>query len=322
MGFSKWGLLISGIAVLLLCFIIFDTRANKQQEQQTSQLSQHLSEAMYDVAVNMDWDFSKESSRTNYITSFKNCLATSLHYSATEGLEDFMMRRIPVMILAGNDGFWCYYTDTYTDATGFGMYTKTMSNKIPYTYTYGSYVVKFSFTGMVSVVFKTNGNEYTGLASDVYVQLGSPTELAFFADDDEYMTRLGDIASQMIGETMESMIHDRLYEFDRLNSYVISLPAGETHLIRGISGPCTIAMYQDHTSSMSDGSAVDVYSIAACDLAENIKYTVIKEDIGGQPYLYYHKDGCTHTGVSIFKGTMKECAQKGAFPCPDCCSFR
>lgn len=303
----------------MFAFYYLDTKATRALDETTEELTKTLSEAMYDVATGSDWDFDSEMSRKTFITNFTNRLSASLGYDATEDTKEAMMQKVPAIILAGNSCFYIYYTGTYNSG-GVTYVSKAFSPRIPYTDVYGNYAVSFSFDGQIKVEVNGSADIYQGLYYDVYAQLGSPAALNFMATEKDYVTTVSLLATRLIEQNFEMMADKGLIGENSDKSYVFSIPAGETGFLRTVTGPCAIAMYQGNTMQITTGEMINAYSFVAADLQQRGSYVVLLETnpTDGSTFLTYHREGCTHSGSRIMKGTMQECAGHGAYPCPDC----
>ena len=304
--------------IIAPAFLVYylDTQATEAQHVVTDDLTKAVSTALFDTINISDLKFENRDTRIGFYNNLIDTLSASLGYNVTEDTKQMMEQKIPAIIFCANDGYYTVYTDINTATKQF---IKVTSPKIPYSAVSGGrYEVQLCMDGTVKVNDFVNNLELEGDYSLIYEELEKPAALDFMENKADYKIELSYIIGNKIGRESEALLAAHIYGRESVNTYNVDVPTAEMGSVREITHPCVMCMYQGAIYS-SQTSNVDIYAFSSVELQESVPFEIYSVDsaVSGK-ILYYHPSDSGHDVDAIERGTLHECAELGAVPCPEC----
>lgn len=273
--------------------------------------------------------FATERARNDAANSFFTTLYQSLGIEYDSVGQSEMQYRIPMMCLMDYDGYYIGYNAH--DAGRSGHFVITNIN----TWTDVSedaeekFIIQY-YLGpdcKVTVTDKTTGKSYTGTYEQAYKYFGSPAELEMVSSKEKYEDARLEAVLTDTTEVMDIYIDQYNYISNGANGdsekqlhYDFTLPTVDrANWANLMDKPSVLGFLQgpqvrDYTNSED----LNVYSFSGYELEEGIEYVILQEDDGSYSY---HQKECPHVNPLRVKGkftSKKECAKRGAWPCPTC----
>ena len=305
--------------VVFAIFILFATHLNFVDIQTDENLGAQavLIDASKSALTKADLDkvniFAEEESREAALDEFKECYNIGF---AKEGYkENDMYYNVPCIFLVDDNGYYVNYTKLVSNG---GLYESVnmTSSLNSWTDTYGNYIVRFHLSDVVEVTYQ-DGSRHEGPYDIVYHELGSPTALAFMADETHFEQEKNDVICSLTENAINYYIttHNEYANKDN-RDYVFTMPRIDTQDSRLMDSPCIISFVQGLQEKTGKGY-INAYAFTAAIKDKKVVY--YEYPVGGQ--LYYHVRGCHNLVLSNNNRvgqTMDDCALDGALPCPDC----
>ncbi len=313
---SFWTMILGGIGGLFLFYLFLQTSFTHSARINQTNLSESLSNAMIAGAMDTSFEFDEAGAKEEYLTKSSEFLAGTFG-AETEGTKEGMMQKIPVMFFISDDGFYASYVESYKAADNGSYYTRVMTEKMPYVFEDGGYNVKFSLSGSVDVAKNNSEEHIEGEYLDVFTALNKPAALSFMSSKEEYESEIRMIIAAKVKDLAEYYIENKLFG-NKKALYTINIPQGDSGIARAISDNTVLTLYQGENRNTREGE-INIYSLSAVELSPAQKYIIGLTDENGSKVFYYHQDeSCPGAHDRYFVGTMLECAEKGALPCPYC----
>lgn len=316
--------------VVLLCMFLPVTvyaDINSKVELHNDIYTEYMTVATHDAVKAIDSTkgsaFKTEAQRTKCIKTFYKSLYENFGNSNSQTANIKVNSYIPCVLLIDNDGAYIHYRADYkTNGKSINNYTTTSI----YTYsgTYGNFNIRFFIDDSV-IVYQNGEKLYEGKYNEVYEQMikdgyGSNTSISFMRNKDSFENEKQVIITQVVTEQVNYYINAQnqsyINKHDSWYSVTIPSVAGE-NWARALAGPTVLAFFQGPQMPYYT-SYRNIYSIAGGKTTKSKEYYIKK--VGST--LMYHEKGCTHLSADDRNErtyiSMKECAKKGAYPCPDC----
>ncbi len=274
--------------------------------------------------------------KSSAINSFFISLAAAFGVLSDPAGREKLNLYVPVVCVTVEDGYYIFYSDTYTGADGKIYLTKRWSEKFPYYYEDGDFIYGFTLGDRVTLYDKNSlldpsGNQKVFIMD--YHELQNNEEYSLFRAartdnlmlSDEKFTEIKNIG-------IINLIQDSLgYYTSRHNriasqygiTYNFALPATdrqewENYMERN----SMFVVFQGYP--YCNGSD-ETYSRIATSGAKVSKKDVFYLEQKSW-YLIYHRSSCPELrgdGLLFLDEphyTVKSCAKEGAYACPVCCA--
>ena len=314
MKLSQWAIVFVAIVAICLMFEVIDTHANVHAQEEgvaaEDNLSNALKDGMNSVAYNDHSLFEDESVRNQTIKTIKTSLCNSHGFNPEQ--LDKVMEYMPALIMIDWNGYYVYHSTKYTDKDGYEI-SKYIDSGVNYwSQVYGKrYIVKYSISNQIAITDTKTNKEYKGSYIQSYRKAGSPKELNFMKNSDEFNAERNHIIVSCINTTLNYEINtNTVFSNLQHRTYDITLPESDTDTARKISSPCIVGFWQDVQFS-STKDMLTVYAFGASEMTDQDLYYIQQSKNGEK---YYYKVEQPDLTKYMFVGTMEECARRGANP--------
>lgn len=272
--------------------------------------------------------WNEAETRNNAVNTFYKTLGLCLN-KAEDGYYSEMEVMTPVICLVDFDGYYISYNGAYDDLTtspeGYeNIHTITPLNT--WAEDVKGYTIRYFLSDYVEVTVPS-GVIKRGNREDVYEKI-QDSALSFLQDQEEFESQKNACIVQCLNDQIEYYINNLNLKADGYDTqYHVSLPENKGETWGGlIENPCIIGFVQGHTYRIRD-QRLSVFGFASYDLSEPLHYFILENPEGEMTYFCYeekklkgeinnHDNSLFYNGNQIeeFYESMKECAQKGAYP--------
>lgn len=268
------------------------------------------------------------------LDQFYHTLFINLGCTADTVKQNAIKAYIPIVLLVDTDGFYIYYSDTASGVDGETLIAKNWTDKLTFTYVEENGGRIFNFTlGNVVNVYDPNTNHVFNMD---YQDL---SKLALFNTDDPdndcYRSSLlcdGDFDTIRRTTIINALTDSMTYYINQHNrvakhygfTYHFSLPyISDDDWARTIDDISMVAIFQGYpyVSDAPQLGYFNLYSIGGARIVKPDYYYIMADSRGTE---YYHKKNCNRLSSadsSVWNHpyeSPKQCAKKGAYPCPEC----
>lgn len=315
---EHWIITLFLIMVPLLVYLNWHTALYDKQTQENIALERDLLssclDAMEEAGDGTSLVFENSSQRNKVVDAFYNTFCNCLNL---EGEYNRMMAKyyIPCIFLVDSDGYYVCYTRTYRDSANTTVYDDVITGLNTWSESYGDYTIRYGLGDNIMVVSKISSKSAYGPFDKCYADLNAPAEIEFLSTREKFEAERDAVIFEILGEQFNYYVNTHNEFFNHLElDYVFTVPSSyENEVARKIDSPCIFAFAQGIQYSSGEGY-MNAYSLAGAIKDRTNTYTLGYAD--GE--LYYHEKTCGYRNTDMFSGSMKECAIKGALPCPYC----
>lgn len=265
---------------------------------------------------------------------FFHTLFINLGCTADTVKQNAIKAYIPIVLLVDTDGYYIYYSDTASGSDGETIIAKNWTDKLTFTYVEENGGRIFNFTlGDVVNVYDPNTNhvfnmDYRDLAKLSLFNTDDPDNKCYRSSllcDGNFDAIRRTTIINAVTDSMTYYInqHNRVAQHYGF-TYHFSLPyISEDDWARTIDDISMIAFFQGYpyVSDAPQLGYFNLYSIGGARVVKPDYYYIMSDSTGTK---YYHKKNCVNLSSADFSvwthpyEDPRQCAKKGAFPCPDC----
>ncbi|MDF2512960.1 MAG: putative rane protein [Herbinix sp.] len=327
------------VIIVISTVVILDIKTDnlKAAIKDKKQIDQNLDNAIDDGIssfVRVEDDSRMIVDKGSAVNSFFISLASSFGVLSDQQAKEKLNLYVPVVCVTVEDGYYIFYSDTYTGTDGKTYATKRWSEKFPYYYEDEEFIYGFTLGNQVTLYDKNclldpSGNQKIFIMD--YHDLQNNEEYAAFRASRPNNMILSDAKySEIKNGTLVGLIQDSMgYYTSRHNriaaqfgiTYDFALPAIDRSVWESyLSRHSMFVVFQAYP--YHDGSG-ETYSRIATAGAKVSKVDAFYLEQKGW-YLIYHRSTCLELqgdGILFLDEpffTVKSCAKTGAYACPKC----
>lgn len=249
---------------------------------QEKTVTDHLFDNAVDEAVNIIAGANQEKIpkiREEAVDAFFASLYNSLGAIDSAVLREEIQKRVPVIAMADDDGFYINYNEVQTDDEGYSFLERKWSDKIEFTYDDGIFQYSFSLGDAVKLrdyrrlvtsededmelIVNLRGNDF----SDLRVRAGAhgnviPDNAAYLSAD----------FSGLIQNTIATTLENSMNRYCNLNNEIVKLSGTEyrfalpeydgTAYVRALTNRGVMALFCDYPMTGVSGGSFNRYSIS------------------------------------------------------------
>lgn len=313
MKIHDWALIFLGIFITYFLVIFISVKTTQAENVKDIRYSDYLTTATEDAISSIhtngtDLIFGTKENRKKASNIFYDTLSHCLE-NVVRG-ESYVQDMVPFIIYVDVNGFYVQYRD-FTSSNELATII-TPINTWNSSFDNGNYLVRYSLNEDVEVLDRTTGNTYKGNRFDVYNKANT-VELYYLTQDTFYEER-DYVVLQKIEDAINYYCNNYNYTNPMGYTYEVTLPRTKgTDEGRFIDQPCIISFLQGEWFGLT-GTDANIYAFSGAEVTTPVMYGVT--DNAGEKL--YHTKKCSMYSYIVDTGTIKECAEMGAYPCPDC----
>jgi hypothetical protein len=273
--------------------------------------------------------FGTQRARNDAANSFFTTLYQALNLQYDSIGQSEMQYRIPMLCLMDYDGYYIGYNSAEAGREGHFVITNINTWTDVSEDADARFIIQY-YLGPecnVTVTDRTTGKSYTGTYEQTYKYFGSPLGLEMLSSRQRYQDARLELVMNNTTEVMDIYIDQYNYvangksgDSERALHYDFTLPTVDrANWANLMDKPSVLGFLQGpQVSDYSNFEELNIYSFSGYELEEGIEYVIMRETDGS--YTYHQKE-CTRVNSLQIIGkytSKKECAKRGAWPCPDC----
>lgn len=324
---EHWAILLTGVWMCFFVVFFWHSILTSNQIDESKNAERILIEAEKGALAEASYTganiFSEEETRERVIEKFKLLVDEGYGLQGVKANDtDFM---IPATFLVDNEGYYVNYSRLVDNGHGTDELVNITSGLNTWTKTYGRYRIQYSIDDVVLITKDTGESEH-GSFVDVYKKFGKPTDISFVNPDDDDATLLKkfepehrDVVCTIMQDQINYYIttHNKYLNRDN-RAYKFTMPEADTFDSRLMDRPSIISFIQGSQYSTPKGH-INAFALTGA-IRDKEKTYFIAPITSDPTHQYYHEGGCSEALApsSNKKLSMKECAKRGALPCPSC----
>lgn len=325
------------IAISVLVITDIQTNDLKAVLHNKEQYDRNLDTAIDDAAtvlVQVDMNNKLMVNKDAAMESFLYSLYSSYGVLSDPEAREKLNLYIPVALVTMEDGYYIFYSDTYTSGDGYTYVAKRWSEKFPYYYEDSDFIYGFTLGDIVTLYDKnglldSSGNQsvfqldyHELITKDAYKSFRSKRPNSFLLSEESFEeVRKGRLIALLEeGMAYYTSQHNRIARQYGI-TYNFSLPAVKEAQWEGYLDDISIfVVFQGYPYGDQVGETYNRFASAGAKISKNRVYYL--EQKGW--YLLYHKSTCLHLNEDgiLFQDTpyydIETCVKEGAYACPDC----
>lgn len=311
MKLHDWAIIFFSIFLVNFLIIFISVKTTQAENINDTRYSDYLTTATEDAIASIhntdEYLFKTQENRSRAVNVFYDTLSYCLGEEIRG--EAYVQDMVPFIIMVDTDGFYVQYRDfdsshtLATRVTPLNVWSSSVSN--------GKYTVRYFLNDYVEVLDRVSGTITKGNRYEVYNIIGS-SELYFLTQNAFYEER-----DYVVVNKIEDSINYYCNNYNYTNplgyTYEVTLPRTKgTDEGRLIDNPCMISFLQGDWFGLT-GTEANIYAFSGAEITEPIFYGITYADD-----ILYHTPNCSLFSYITETGTMEECAEMGAYPCPNC----
>lgn len=311
MKLHDWAIVFFAIFLANFLIIFIAVKTTQAENVNDTRYSDYLvtatEDAMARVYENKEYIFATKEKRKLASNTFYDTLSHCLEQEIRG--ESYVQDMVPFIIYVDTDGFYVQYRDFSSpdELTTIVTPINTWSDSV----SKGRFLIRYFLNDNVEVLDRVTGNTVLGNRNTVYSQIGA-SDLFFLTQNSFYEER-----DYVIIDKIEKCINYYCNQYNHTNpmgyTYEVTLPKTKgTDEGRIIDNPCIISFLQGEWFGLT-GTEANIYAFGGAEVTEPIYYGITYAD-----EVLYHTPECSFYSYSSKKSTMEGCADKGAYPCPEC----